>query len=179
MTHHVEHRPMADNGAKQIGTLRQSGTDQQTAIACARNRELRRLRIAIRDQPFCACDEIIDTFCLRSGAGRPDASPRRIHRRRGGLLTRKRRRLRPKQPPSSSKPETGLGRIRRSRSAKVGRAESSVKPSFVEEIHRNPGSVLQRIPDLPQFELSEVGNTLLAPPDVTLPGICVVAVDRR
>ena len=55
---------MADNGAKQIGTLRQSGTDQQTAIACARNRELRRLRIAIRDQPFCACDEIIEDVLL-------------------------------------------------------------------------------------------------------------------
>jgi hypothetical protein len=64
MPHHVEQRAMADNRAEQIGTLRQRGADQQTAVASACNRELRRLRIAIRDEPIPGGDEIIEDVLL-------------------------------------------------------------------------------------------------------------------
>jgi len=64
MAHHVEHWTMANHGAEQIGTLRQGGADQQTAIAGARNRKLRRLRVSIGDEPIGGGDEVIEYVLL-------------------------------------------------------------------------------------------------------------------
>jgi len=52
ITHHVEQRIAADYSLKQVGALGQGGSDQQPAIASARNRQPRGVRVSLLNQPL-------------------------------------------------------------------------------------------------------------------------------
>src|SRR5919199_1540570 len=57
---HVEHAHRCDASAEKLRPLRQAGADEQPAVAAAANCELRRPGIALPDQPFGYCDEVVE-----------------------------------------------------------------------------------------------------------------------
>src|SRR5919199_2296952 len=57
---HVEHAHRCDAGAEKLRPLRQAGADEQPTVAAATDCELRRPGIALPDQPFGYCDEVVE-----------------------------------------------------------------------------------------------------------------------
>src|SRR5882762_2744617 len=66
ITQHIQERITADDRLKQVGALRHCGSDQQSAIAGAINRQLGGSRVFAGDQVFGRSDKIVKNSLLFS-----------------------------------------------------------------------------------------------------------------
>src|SRR5882762_3697519 len=64
ITQHIQERIPADDSLKQVGALRHRGSDQQSAIAGAINRQLGGSRVFTGDQGFGRGDKIVKNSLL-------------------------------------------------------------------------------------------------------------------
>jgi hypothetical protein len=59
---HIEQRPQADGGAKEVGTLGYDGADEQTSVGSSSNSNATGNPALLCDQPLRRCDEIIESI---------------------------------------------------------------------------------------------------------------------